>query len=480
MHDNFPNVLKARLTWSKNVQEERDAPWQIVLGSLDSVFCVYLSLSLWLELNLKTNPNSFESPYVFSFSNDVGIPTGGVKAKDAVQNVFGQKVFNREEFVDDEGPLGSHSIRKFGATHVRRCGCSKDEKDIRGRWKGKGRVSDVYDDVELPYPDAKVAEKLCFGGACIYKNCDEDDAFKNSVINSFLLTIVVPNIRKKLPELVSLVLGRLFLWCVYSEFHYMVPEDVKNEIKKGLGEVRTWETNSEKNPIIQQQVLVTGNQGSVFLDEILDSVDQANDLEENGVGNNREIRRGFSVAEQLMVIQSSLMSLRREVIQMKAEQDEEKVVNGILLSRNFSVVNSNLRRLATQVARPVRVAQQQQQGVQRGGDSGEVVGSELPGNLLSPYPRSLHDLWEEYQNGLGDRKPARLLTYNERGRVKHKFHRRKVVWDLISGLVRQGLTANAAIDRIYSVYGAQTSVTKIINAVKFDKKHRRLNANLSC
>jgi hypothetical protein len=289
MHDNFPNVLKARLTWSKNVQDERDAPWQIVLGSLDSVFCVYLSLSLWLELNLKTNPNSFESPYVFSFSNDVDIPSGGVKTKDVVQNVFGQKVFNREEFLDDEGPLGSHSIRKFGATHVRRCGCSKDEKDIRGRWKGKGRVSDVYDDVELPYPDAKVAEKLCFGGACIYKNCDEDDAFKNSVINSFLLTIVVPNIRKKLPELVSLVLGRSFLWCVYSEFHYMVPEDVKNEIKKGLGEVRTWETNSEKNPIIQQQVLVTGNQGSVFLDEILDSGDQANDLEENGVGNNREI-----------------------------------------------------------------------------------------------------------------------------------------------------------------------------------------------
>jgi hypothetical protein len=65
MHDNFPNVLKARLTWSKNVQEEQDTPWQIVLGSLDSVFCAYLLLSLWLELNLKTNPNSFELPDVF-------------------------------------------------------------------------------------------------------------------------------------------------------------------------------------------------------------------------------------------------------------------------------------------------------------------------------------------------------------------------------------------------------------------------------
>jgi hypothetical protein len=53
-----------------------------------------------------------------------------------------------------------NSIRKFAATHVRKCGISKDNKDIRGRWKGKGRVSDVYDDVELPYPDCKVAEKL--------------------------------------------------------------------------------------------------------------------------------------------------------------------------------------------------------------------------------------------------------------------------------------------------------------------------------
>jgi hypothetical protein len=50
---------------------------------------------------------------------------------------------------------------------------------------------------------------------------------------------------------------------------------------------------------------------------------------------------------------------------MNAAQDEEKVVNGVILSRNFSVVSSNLWRIATQVARPVSIAQQQ--GVQRGG-----------------------------------------------------------------------------------------------------------------
>jgi hypothetical protein len=30
-----------------------------------------------------------------------------------------------------------------------------------GQGTARGRVSDAYDDVELPYPDAEVAEKLC-------------------------------------------------------------------------------------------------------------------------------------------------------------------------------------------------------------------------------------------------------------------------------------------------------------------------------
>ena len=43
--------------------------------------------------------------------------------------------------------LGSHSIQKYAATFVRRCGVTKDKKNIRGQWKGAGRVSEVYDDV---------------------------------------------------------------------------------------------------------------------------------------------------------------------------------------------------------------------------------------------------------------------------------------------------------------------------------------------
>ena len=61
IHDNFENALKTRLNWSKNVQDERDAPWQVVLGSMNAVFCVFISLGLWLELNLQSSPRFIAS-----------------------------------------------------------------------------------------------------------------------------------------------------------------------------------------------------------------------------------------------------------------------------------------------------------------------------------------------------------------------------------------------------------------------------------
>ena len=43
---------KARLAWSKNVVEERDAPWQQVFGCMDPEFCVLVNVGLWLEVFL--------------------------------------------------------------------------------------------------------------------------------------------------------------------------------------------------------------------------------------------------------------------------------------------------------------------------------------------------------------------------------------------------------------------------------------------
>jgi len=97
---------------------------------------------------------------------------------------------------------------------------------------------------------------------------------------------------------------------------------------------------------------------------------------------------------------------------------------------------------------------------------------------LSSTPRNLYELWREYLHGIGGRKPACEFSRVEKGRVKHKYHRRKIVWDLIQNLVHLGFTAETAIDRIHLIYGSQTSVTEIINQIKKHKKDGTLSPNL--
>ena len=95
------------------------------------------------------------------------------------------------------------------------------------------------------------------------------------------------------------------------------------------------------------------------------------------------------------------------------------------------------------------------------------------------YPKQFSDGYNDALSDLAQckRKPARLFSYTERGRSKHRYSRRKVVWDLVSRLIRMGDTAETAIDKIYAVYGGQTSVTNIINGLKRDKKDGTLNPN---
>jgi hypothetical protein len=132
-------------------------------------------------------PPAMELPCLFCFRDDYRIPDKGKKAKSMIQ-LFLTKMFQNFEFQGDEENakqmlLGSHSIRKYASTYCRACGIHKDEKDIRRRWKGEGHVSDVYNDVELPYPDAKVAAVLYGGGPCIYVT---DTAVDAAMMNSFI------------------------------------------------------------------------------------------------------------------------------------------------------------------------------------------------------------------------------------------------------------------------------------------------------
>ena len=84
-HDTHADeCAKARLAWSKNVAEERDAPWQHVFGSMDPEFCVLLNVVLWLKVFLGSVFDSGQQPLVFAFSDDVNPKDASKRMKDMV------------------------------------------------------------------------------------------------------------------------------------------------------------------------------------------------------------------------------------------------------------------------------------------------------------------------------------------------------------------------------------------------------------
>ena len=95
---------------------------------------------------------------------------------------------------------------------------------------------------------------------------------------------------------------------------------------------------------------------------------------------------------------------------------------------------------------------------------------------LSKCPRSLYDLWKEYVTGFSGNKPARDFNSTERGACRYVYTKRNHVWQLVVKLIRMGYSSDNAIDKIYGVYGHNTSVTNIIKGIIADKKNGGNNA----
>lgn len=463
-HQHFDFCLKAKLNWSKNVHEERDAPWQVIIGAMDTTFCVITSLAVWLEVHIMLDPNAMLTPYVFAFSDDNNIPKGGIKSKQTVQTIFAKDIFPMPQFVNEGGPLGSHSVRKMGSTESRRRGATKDEKDIRGRWKGKGRVSDVYDDIELPYPDAKVAGLLCIGGPCKYVIKDG-----SGITSEFLIQYVVPRIAQKFPRDVAVVLGTALLWRIFSQDgEAAIPQVIRQRVIVAYQIIKLLDDGI--NPISRIPLVITGDEGEVYMDPIAE--DDGAAYGENGGANNNGGGGGGEGAfvnrptrQQLLALHSQMIQLREHINTLRTNLEEDRVTR----NRQYNTMNTNIRRMALQPSRRVVHNNDNANNAQQHDAVEQEHGN--PAATLSPTPRTLFVLWEEYQHGVGGRKAARLFTPQERGQVKFKYSRRKVVWDVIAQLIRSGLHSNVAIDRIYQVYGQNATVTTVINRMRLDKQN---------
>jgi Transcriptional activator of glycolytic enzymes len=90
---------------------------------------------------------------------------------------------------------------------------------------------------------------------------------------------------------------------------------------------------------------------------------------------------------------------------------------------------------------------------------------------LSERPKTLMDLWLEWTQGTGGQKPAKDFSRHERGgKVRFRYYRRKVFWDVISKHVAAGYDAQTAIERVRMSYGYSLSVYSILEKMTKDKK----------
>ena len=89
---------------------------------------------------------------------------------------------------------------------------------------------------------------------------------------------------------------------------------------------------------------------------------------------------------------------------------------------------------------------------------------------LVKNPKTLHVLWEEWEFGVSGRKAAKFFNSMERGASKSAYSFRKGFWELCESMIARGYSSSTAIDKIYSVYGGNLSVSKLLRQINKDRK----------
>jgi hypothetical protein len=452
--------LLAKICWSKNVREERQAPFHLILGAMNAAYCAIHALATWLEYFIGVG--GMENTQ-FAFGINGLTDPGRIKSR--ASGFLTKRILDREEmFRAVRAKKGTHSIRKYSTTRARNSGCSKDECEVRGQWRRR-RQQDVYTDVCLPWPDAKVAKSVCKGGPIHYFVKES-----SGMSEEWILENVVPQISSKYSRSAALVLGRGLLWRIFdTEQCNAVPVDISTRVKNARNNLGDrCQLLEGENPVQKVPITVTGHDAVVYIDMLLEDDGNGNAVPVAGQQEPRRID-----TEQLRHMNTLLLNLRRDIADVRT--DVTRVYERG--ERNFNVVNRNVRHFMRNpllsMGVPAQVNREREGNIiaQVDEEEARMMDEERRNATLSTCPRTLHMLWNEYEFGLGNRKAAKDFTATERGKVKHKYSKRKVFWDKVAEMVRSGWSAQDACNRIYEVYGANETVTSIISRMQRDKRN---------
>jgi hypothetical protein len=124
--------LRAKICWSKNVREERQAPHHLILGAMNPAYCAIHALATWLEY-FKGVGGMENTQFAFGIN---GL-TNPDQIKSRASGFLTRRILDDEEMFRPpvREKKGTHSVRKYSTTRARSAGCSKDEIEVRGQWR---------------------------------------------------------------------------------------------------------------------------------------------------------------------------------------------------------------------------------------------------------------------------------------------------------------------------------------------------------
>lgn len=493
-HEQFGSIaLQTKVAWSKNVNEERDCPDQIILGSNDPDFCCLIGLAAYLECRFTEN---WGNPrFLFGEREDDDEP---LRMNDNYCNVL-KRQWGTAEFkalaAEVRGEIGTHSIRKFASTWAAEHGCTYNEVEIRGRWKGgrNGRVVNLYINVKQLPTDGKVASVLCVGQPVKYKL-----KANTGITRDWLLTHVVPGISQQYEDddanRIADVLSLPLLYaCLEPGCEYLMTPEVYGRVRAA------WiilcvehEHERDWNPVEKVVLQVHRYENQLVIDELIAIPGGGGNNGGGGVGGDNDplllANRAVGNQQQLGIITNQLHQLKQDLTQAKMENLHAVSELRSYCQHQFGNVHTTFGKLLQQaptrrvpVNRPANattaVAMAAATTVNATANAANAGGGVRRREFaplragLSKCPRTLHDLWREWTDGLEGNKPASQIKRHERGgKMRYVYFNRKIVWDVIKKMTDKNVSHLTAIDNIETAYGRNKSLSHYIACLKRDKK----------
>jgi len=352
-HSKFPDTaLQMKVSWSKNVRDERSCPDQLLLGANDTDFCVLLALACYLESTLTEGKNEV---FLFCDDNEVDrpLPNGETQRVQVGPDRLNDRYRRTLHTIWTKNPdmlallritggaLGTHSLRKFPSTWCTEHGYDDDKVEIRGRWKGKkgGRVVHRYISPEQLPTDAKMAACLAVGGPVRYKV--KADAH---VTAAFMADIVCPSITQFYSDesnRIAHVLGPVLLWAAHNpDMSHLLTDTVRNRIRNGYAAIRQ-QHPADYNPVDKVPLHVYQVANQVHIAELTEQEqhqaanappqDQAGD---NGVGL-RTAAAAAASRDNMVTMQLQLNNVQRTLAQHQQQTNVSTLTANLLLTLLF-------------------------------------------------------------------------------------------------------------------------------------------------